>query len=71
MFDRFKNKRKKQQKKEKQQKKLNQNSVTQNLLKKMNQQEKFGKNALDHWRVEISIHWPNLASAILIWQVQF
>ena len=21
--------------------------------------------ALDHWRVEISTHWPNLASAIL------
>ena len=27
--------------------------------------------ALDHWRVEISTHWPNLASAILIWRVQF
>ena len=27
--------------------------------------------ALDHWRVEIYTHWPNLASAILIWQVQF
>ena len=29
------------------------------------------KLALDHWRVEISTHWPNLASAILIWRVQF
>ena len=27
--------------------------------------------ALDHWRVEISTHWPNLASAILIWRVGF
>ena len=29
------------------------------------------KLALDHWRVEISTHWPNLVSAILIWRVQF
>ena len=35
---------KKQQKKEKHQKKLNQNPVTQNLLKKLNQQEHFCKN---------------------------
>jgi hypothetical protein len=27
--------------------------------------------ALNHWRVEISTHWPNLASAILFWQGQF
>jgi hypothetical protein len=27
--------------------------------------------ALDHWPVEISTHWSNLASAILIWLVQF
>ena len=29
------------------------------------------KLTLDHWRVEISTHWPNLVSAILIWRVQF
>jgi hypothetical protein len=29
------------------------------------------KIALDHWQVEISTHWPNLAIAILIWRVQF
>jgi hypothetical protein len=27
--------------------------------------------AINHWSVEISTHWPNLANAFLIWRVHF